>query len=67
GRLDVDLGTVATRREPGEALELVLAGEHFLYERAGGPLDAPASLGDAVVRLPMADLALLGPAEVVAR
>ncbi|MEN0062439.1 MAG: CocE/NonD family hydrolase [Myxococcota bacterium] len=67
GRLDVELGTVVTRLEPGEALELVVAGTHFLYERAGGALNAPASLGDAEVRLPMANLALVGPAEVIAR
>lgn len=66
-RLDVRLATPVTQLQPGDELRLVVEGEQFLYGRAGGEISDPAWLTDVALRIPIADSARVGGAEVIER
>ncbi|MEM7137994.1 MAG: CocE/NonD family hydrolase [Myxococcota bacterium] len=65
-RIDIRLGTVVTLLQPGDEARLLVEGEQFLYARAGGEIFEPAAISNVVLRLPIADTALIGNAEAIA-
>ncbi|MEM1414484.1 MAG: CocE/NonD family hydrolase [Myxococcota bacterium] len=65
GALDIELGSVVTRLEPGDELLFVLEGESFLYSDVGSAPSEPAVLRDVELEVPIVDAALLGAPVVV--